>query len=146
LSALGTVLEAAPDVLNHNVETVPSLYARVRPQADYRRSLEVIGRASRKGFVTKSGLMLGLGEGPHEVRQVMTDLRSMGCDILTVGQYLQPRKDLLPVARFYHPEEFAQLRDTARSLGFVDAAVGPRVRSSYNAAECQSRRERSPSS
>jgi lipoic acid synthetase len=131
--ALGTVLAASPDVLNHNVETVPSLYPRVRPRADYGRSLQVLTRAAERGFLTKSGLMLGLGEELHEIRKVMTDLRDAGCDLLTLGQYLQPRKDLLPVTRYYHPDEFLTLEQEGREMGFRAVQAGPRVRSSYHA-------------
>jgi lipoic acid synthetase len=132
--ALGTVFSASPYVLNHNIETVPSLYPRVRPQADYGRSLQVLARAAERGFLTKSGLMLGLGEDRDEVRKVMADLRDVGCDLLTIGQYLQPRKDLLPVERFYLPDEFLMLEQEGRELGFRAVQAGPRVRSSYHAA------------
>jgi lipoic acid synthetase len=132
-TALNEVLAASPDVLNHNVETVPSLYRRVRPEAGYDRSLEVISQANKKGFVTKSGLMLGLGETLPEVRMVMEDLRKAGCDILTIGQYLRPRKDLLPVARFCHPDEFAALRQEGTAMGFRTVESAPLVRSSYHA-------------
>jgi lipoic acid synthetase len=133
-AALGTVLAASPDVLNHNMETVPSLYPQVRPRADYERSLQVLARAAELGFLTKSGMMLGLGEDHAEVRRVMVDLRDAGCELLTLGQYLQPRKDLLPVARYYHPEEFQMLEREGRELGFRVVQAGPRVRSSYHAA------------
>lgn len=140
--ALGAVLNAGPDVVNHNVETVPSLYARVRPQADYRRSVELLGRAKAAGAVTKSGLMLGLGEREEEVISVMNDLVGAGCDILTLGQYLQPRRDLLPVARYYRPEEFESLRDRALQLGFHHVEAGPLVRSSYHAGRYGALEER----
>lgn len=132
-SALDTVLDASPDVLNHNIETVPSLYRRVRPQADYQRSLLLLRRAKVHGTVTKSGFMLGLGEGMEEVRSLMKDLRSAGCDNLTIGQYLRPRPDRLPVARYYRPEEFDHIRDQALRMGFEQVIAGPLVRSSYRA-------------
>ena len=132
-AALDAVLDASPDVLNHNIETVPTLYSRVRPQADYQRSLLLLRRAKDRGAVTKSGLMLGLGEGMEEVRSVLRDLRSAGCDSLTIGQYLQPRRDKLPVARYCRPEEFRSLRDEALAAGFTGVSSGPRVRSSYHA-------------
>jgi len=131
--ALDAVLAASPDVLNHNIETVPSLYEDVRPRAGYRRSLQVLARAKERGFLTKSGLMLGLGEKQDEVRQTLVHLRDAGCDILTLGQYLQPRKDLRPVERFYHPDEFLLLEQEGRELGFRIVHAGPRVRSSYHA-------------
>ncbi len=131
--ALQTVLEAEPDILGHNVETVPRLYPRVRPQAKYPRSLSVLERARAWGAATKTGLMLGLGETGEEVRQVFHDLRAVGCDSLTLGQYLQPTRRHLPVERFYTPEEFALLGEEARALGFVHVEAGPKVRSSYHA-------------
>ena len=131
--ALDRVLEASPDVLNHNIETVPSLCARVRPGADYRRSLGLLQQAKEHGLVVKSGMMLGLGERPDDVHLTMTHLRNAGCDILTLGQYLQPRKGLLPVERFYTPEEFLELEQLGREMGFRAVHAGPRVRSSYHA-------------
>jgi lipoic acid synthetase len=133
-SALDAVLDASPDVLNHNIETVPSLYLRVRPQADYGRSLELLRRAKDRGVVTKSGIMLGLGEKGEEVQSALRDLRHAGCDIVTVGQYLQPSRWHLPVQRFYQPEEFRSLRLGALGLGFRDVVAGPLIRSSYRAA------------
>ncbi|MEK6698677.1 MAG: lipoyl synthase [Nitrospirota bacterium] len=133
--SLGTVLDAFPDVLNHNLETVPSLYPRVRPQADYGRSRELLKQARLSGAVTKSGLMLGLGESLSEVRVVMNDLRMTGCEILTLGQYLQPNKRALSVEKYYHPDEFAQLKNEALGLGFRQVVAGPLVRSSYHAGE-----------
>jgi lipoic acid synthetase len=133
--ALGAVLDASPDVLNHNVETVPALYGTVRPQADYERSLKVLERAKARGSVTKSGLMLGLGEGTDDVLSVIHDLRGVGCDILTLGQYLQPRRDLLPVARFWRPDEFKELQEKGMVMGFARVIAGPLVRSSYQAGE-----------
>jgi lipoic acid synthetase len=131
--SLRTVLNASPDVLNHNIETTPALYSRVRPQADYRRSLELLGRARKYGSVTKTGIMLGLGEQTHDIRSVMHDLREVGCSILTLGQYLQPGKHHLPVEKYYHPDEFIALRDEALSMGFQHVSAGPLVRSSYHA-------------
>ena len=133
-TSLKSVLAAKPDVLNHNLETVPSLYPRVRPQADYRRSLEVLSRAATHGAVTKTGLMLGLGEGIDEILAVMNDLRQIGC-ILTLGQYLQPGRRHLPVEKYYHPDEFAELRDRALAMGFRHVVAGPLVRSSYHAGK-----------
>jgi lipoic acid synthetase len=133
--ALRTVLDEKPDVLNHNIETVPSLYHRVRPQADYQRSLELLASAKKAGTVTKTGLMLGLGEGIDEVLTVMRNLRETGCSILTIGQYLQPGKNHLLVEKYYHPDEFSILRAEALSLGFLHVAAGPLVRSSYQAGE-----------
>ena len=132
--ALDRVLEARPDVLNHNIETVPSLYRCVRPEADYVRSISVLARAAEKGVVTKSGIMVGLGETLAEVRSVLADLRKAGCAMVTIGQYLQPRKDLLPVARYYHPDEFAMLRQEGLAAGLREVMAGPLVRSSYRAA------------
>jgi len=133
--ALATILAADPRVLNHNVETVPRLYPRVRPQARYARSLEVLAavKRMRPEMICKSGLMLGLGETGDELRQVWRDLVRAGCDILTMGQYLQPAAANLPVARFLPPHEFAQLQDEALACGFAGVAAGPFVRSSYEA-------------
>ncbi|UCF95740.1 MAG: lipoyl synthase [Desulfobacterales bacterium] len=135
--ALQTVIAARPDVLNHNVETVPRLYPTVRPQAVYHRSLELIARARDYDplLATKSGLMLGLGEAPQEVRATLQDLLEVGCHILTLGQYLQPSQDHLPVVRYIPPEEFADWRQTALAMGFTEVASGPFVRSSYHAHE-----------
>ena len=132
--ALQLVIDERPDILNHNTETVPRLYSRVRPQAKYARSLEVIRRGHDAGMVTKSGLMLGLGESPAEVLAVMADLRGSGCDILTLGQYLRPTKDHLPVERYVPPAEFAEFREKGMALGFRHVESGPLVRSSYHAA------------
>jgi lipoic acid synthetase len=133
--SLLTVLAAKPDILAHNTETVPRLYRRVRPQAKYPRSLELLQRAKTHGFVTKSGLMVGLGEAWEELRQVMQDLCAVHCDILTIGQYLQPSRQHLPVLRIYAPEEFGQLRQEGLGLGFRHVEAGPLVRSSYHAGE-----------
>ena len=127
------VFNARPEILNHNTETVPRLYRDVRPQARYERSLEVLGRAHRAGLVVKSGLMLGLGEAIDEVVEVLKDLRAAGCDILTLGQYLQPTKEHLPVARFVHPDEFVMLKERGLEIGFRHVESGPLVRSSYHA-------------
>jgi len=132
--ALQTVVDAHPDILNHNTETIPRLYPAVRPQAKYARSLELLDRAKRAGMVTKSGLMLGLGETNEEVLEVLSDLRAVSCDIVTLGQYLQPGKDHLPVVRFVHPQEFAMLRERGIAMGFRHIESGPLVRSSYHAA------------
>lgn len=132
--ALDTVLEAKPDVLDHNVETVPRLYRTVRPQANYAQSLEVLARAKGKGFTTKTGVMVGIGERTEEVLEVMKDLRAIDCDIFTIGQYLQPTKDHLPVDRFVHPDEFRNFREEGLKMGFRHVESGPLVRSSYHAA------------
>jgi lipoic acid synthetase len=135
--ALRTVLEAQPQVLNHNIETVPRLYAAVRPGAVYARSLELLAhvRTIDASISTKSGLMLGLGETTAEIRQTLKDLLDAECRMLTMGQYLQPSKDHLPVARFVPPEEFDQWQKTAFQMGFSEVASGPFVRSSYHAKE-----------
>jgi lipoic acid synthetase len=136
-SALETVLEAQPDVLNHNVETVPRLYSQVRKAAVYERSLELLMRA--KQFAprtpTKTGMMLGLGERREEVRAAMEDLVRQGTDILTLGQYLQPTPEHLPVVRFVHPDEFAEYKVWGEQIGFRHVESGPLVRSSYHAHE-----------
>lgn len=131
--ALDTVLEAKPDILNHNLETVPRLYKTVRPQANYQQSLEVLDRAKKKGFVTKTGMMLGIGERTEEVVQSMKDIRTADCNILTLGQYLQPTKEHLPIDRYVHPEEFRQLKEIGLRMGFKHVESGPLVRSSYHA-------------
>ena len=133
---LDRVLGAGPEVFNHNVETVPRLYPLVRPEADYGRSLDVLAYAGRHGGpLTKSGLMVGLGETREEVRQTMADLRTAGCDALTIGQYLRPSKAHVPVARFVAPAEFESYRGDAQALGFAGVAAGPFVRSSYHAED-----------
>lgn len=133
-AALNMVLEAKPDVLDHNVETVPRLYRTVRPQANYAQSLEVLDRAKKRGFRTKTGVMVGIGERNDEVLQVMRDLRNIACDIFTIGQYLQPTKQHLPVDRFVHPDEFKMFREEGLTMGFKHVESGPLVRSSYHAA------------
>jgi lipoyl synthase len=132
-TSLRKVLDAGPDVLNHNLETVPSLYSRVRPQANYERSLEVLTHARDLGAISKTGLMLGLGEGIDEIMSVLHDVRQAGCSIVTFGQYLQPGKRHLPVKKYYHPDEFGDLRERALSIGFRHVVAGPLVRSSYHA-------------
>jgi lipoic acid synthetase len=132
-NALDIVIEAKPDILNHNVETVPRLYKIVRPQAKYERSLKVLEYCKKHGLVTKTGLMLGIGEKTEEVIDVMKDLRSIDVDILTLGQYLQPTKMHLPVDRFVQPEEFEMLKKIGLEMGFKYVESGPLVRSSYHA-------------
>jgi lipoic acid synthetase len=130
---LDAVFDARPDVLNHNVETVRRLQRLVRPSASYERSLHVLRRAGQKGLVSKSGLMLGLGETLDEVRETLGDLRAAGVALVTIGQYLRPDEEHLPVARYATPEEFRALGDHARSVGFAHVESGPLVRSSYHA-------------
>ncbi|MHB1342191.1 MAG: lipoyl synthase [Coriobacteriia bacterium] len=136
-ASIDVVVEAGPDVFNHNLETVPRLYAEVRPGADYARSLSVLARVKQRqpAMPTKSGLMLGLGETSGEVIAVMRDLRAVGCDMLTLGQYLRPSSRHLPVAEFVNPDVFDSLAREAESLGFVAVASAPFVRSSYHAGE-----------
>jgi lipoic acid synthetase len=136
-ASLETVLRSRPDVLNHNIETVPRLYSRVRPQSDYRRSLELLRCAAEfePTIPTKSGLMLGLGEKPEELRQTLLDLRETGCRILTLGQYLQPSPQHLPVEAYVPPDDFENWRKTALEIGFSEVASAPFVRSSYHAKE-----------
>jgi lipoic acid synthetase len=131
--AVDTVLAAAPDVFAHNLETVPRLSRQVRVQASYARSYAILRHASARGAITKTGLMLGLGEELDEVRAVLAELREIGVDILTLGQYLRPSPGHLPVARFVHPDEFAALKADALALGFPHVESGPMVRSSYHA-------------
>jgi lipoyl synthase len=134
-AALSALALAPPDVFNHNLETVPRLYRQARPGADYRWSLELIRqfKAAHPSIPTKSGLMLGLGEQIDEVEETLHDLRAHDCDMLTIGQYLQPSRAHLPVSRFVHPDEFEQLGEFARSIGFANVASAPMVRSSYHA-------------
>jgi lipoic acid synthetase len=133
--ALATVVRARPFVLNHNIETAPRLYAHVRPRARYERSLELLRRAKKidSTLLTKSGLMVGLGETQDEVFDVMRDLRSSGVDLLTIGQYLRPSEKHLPVVRYWRPEEFEPFVTFGRDLGFRNVEAGPLVRSSYRA-------------
>lgn len=134
-SSVAAVVQATPDIFGHNVETVPRLYPAVRPQARYRRSLSVLAVAKEIDplVVTKSGFMVGLGENREEVIEVMENLRTVNCDILTIGQYLCPGKEQLPVVRYYEPEEFIAMREVALELGFRWVESGPLVRSSYRA-------------
>src|SRR6185295_8987141 len=133
--ALSILREAPPDVMNHNLETVPRLYKQARPGSDYAHSLKLLKdfKAEHPNTPTKSGLMVGLGETNEEILQVMRDLRAHDVDMLTVGQYLQPSKSHLPVLRYAHPDEFAMFEREAKAMGFVNAACGPMVRSSYHA-------------
>jgi lipoic acid synthetase len=133
--ALRCVLDADPDVLNHNVETVERLQRRVRPQAKYLRSLQVLATAKRlrPDIPTKTGIMLGLGEQEEEIRQTLLDIRAQGCELLTIGQYVQPSARHLPVERYLTPAEFAAWEEEARRIGFREVASGPLVRSSYRA-------------
>jgi lipoic acid synthetase len=133
LGALDVVLDAGPDVLAHNVETVPRLHRRVRPQAVYTRSLAVLEHAARRGFMVKSGLMFGLGEEPAEVRAVLRDLAAHGCSVVTLGQYLRPSRQHLPVERYVPPAEFEGWREEGLGLGLRHVEAGPLVRSSYHA-------------
>jgi lipoic acid synthetase len=137
IAAIDRVLEARPEVYNHNMETVPRLYKKVRGRADYRRSLDLLDHVKRRSreTVTKSGLMLGLGETRDELFDVLADLRSVRCDALTLGQYLAPTLKHIPVARFVPPDEFDELAELARKLGFHKVVAGPFVRSSYHAEE-----------
>lgn len=135
--ALGVVIRAMPDIINHNMETVPRLYKVVRPGAMYERSLMLLEQVKKScpDIITKSGLMVGLGEKFEEMIEVMKDLIAAGCEILTIGQYLSPGRQHLPVQRFYHPDEFEAFRVKGRELGFSHVEAGPLVRSSYHAAE-----------
>ena len=132
-SALDTIFAARPDVLNHNLETVARLQRAARPSAGYARSLGVLARAKDAGLVTKSGLILGMGEDADELRGAIADLRGVGVDILTLGQYLRPSAQHLPVVRWWTPDEFAELGAYAEALGFAHVEAGPLVRSSYHA-------------
>ncbi len=135
--AISRMIESRPDVFNHNTETVPRLYHRVRRNADYQRTLDLLKQIKDEApdMPTKSGLMLGLGETREELLDVFADLRGVGCDMLTLGQYLQPTPDHLPVERYVPPEEFDEIGELARKLGFSMVASGPFVRSSYHAGE-----------
>lgn len=135
--ALQTIVEARPVVLNHNIESVERLYDRVRPRGEYQRSLDLIQNVKKldSTMTTKSGFMVGLGETMVELEQVMVDLREHGCDLLTVGQYLRPSEKHMKMERYYHPDEFEQLAEVGRSLGFQHVESGPLVRSSYHAGE-----------
>jgi lipoic acid synthetase len=144
IAAIERVIAARPEVFNHNTETVPRLYHRVRRNADYQRTLDLLACVKRSApeMTTKSGLMLGLGETVEELFDVLADLRAVGCDILTLGQYLQPSPAHLPVERFVPPEEFDEIGRLSRQLGFSLVASGPFVRSSYHAGEMTAQAQR----
>lgn len=132
--ALVEVVQSEPEVINHNLETVESLYPQiVRPRENYQRSLEVLEKSKMNGTVTKSGLMLGLGEKEEEILQTFSDLRRVSCDLLTIGQYLQPTRSNVPLQKYYSPQEFNQLSRVALDFGFQDVEAGPLVRSSFEA-------------
>ena len=135
--ALSKVVDAAPDTLNHNIETVSRVFPRVRPKGDYDQSLELLSRARELAphSVTKSGMMVGLGETWNEIIETMRDLRSVDCDLLTIGQYLRPSEKHVPLSRWYTPDEFDELRQEGEAMGFRHVASGPLVRSSYHADE-----------
>lgn len=145
-NALEVILQASPEVLNHNTETVERLYRRVRPQGNYRRSLELLGRSRQIApqVYTKSGIMVGLGETDGEVRQVMADLRSVDCDILTIGQYLQPSQKHLQVNDFISPEQFAAWQVFGEEIGFLQVVSSPLTRSSYHAEQVRELMQRYP--
>lgn len=144
--ALEVILSAEPEVLNHNTETIPRLYRRVRPQGNYQRTLELLQRSREMapGVYTKSGIMVGLGETDAEIQQVMQDLRAVDCDILTIGQYLQPTPKHLPVANWVTPEQFAAWEQWGESLGFLQVVASPLTRSSYHAEQVRALIERYP--
>ena len=135
--ALQLVFDACPDIFGHNLETIARLYAAARPQAIYLRSLEVLRQAKQAGLLTKSGVMLGMGETFDEILAAMQDLRNVGCDLLSLGQYLRPTAQHLPIERYWTPEEFEQLRREGERLGFQHVEAGPLVRSSYHADQVQ---------
>ena len=145
-NALATVMESGPDTLNHNIETVRRVFRRVRPRGDYEQSLELLSRASRQypTAVTKSGMMVGLGETWDEIVDTMKDLRSVNCNLLTIGQYLRPSGKHTPVMKWYTPGEFDELRTIGEALGFDHVASGPLVRSSYHADEQHAAAARMP--
>jgi lipoyl synthase len=134
-AALAVVCKERPEILNHNIETVRRLFPTIRPQGKYQRSIEFLWHAKRLGMTTKSGLILGMGETLDEAREVMRDLRAVDCDIITIGQYLQPTRAHLPVARFYEPQEFTALKEEGLAIGFAHVESGPLVRSSYHAEQ-----------
>ena len=134
-AALTTICHEKPEILNHNIETVRRLFPSLRPQGKYQRSIELLGKAKQQGMTTKSGLILGMGETLDEARDVMRDLRAVRCDIMTIGQYLQPTRDHLPVARYYDPADFALLKEEGMAMGFTHVESGPLVRSSYHAEQ-----------
>ena len=129
------MLDEKPEILNHNIETVPRLYSVVRPQAKYHRSLKLLQIAKGQGFISKTGMMLGLGERDDEIDQVLDDLIAIGCEILTLGQYLRPTAQHLPVARWVHPDEFANWKSRGEAKGIRHVESGPMVRSSYHAEQ-----------
>lgn len=133
--AIELMSSCPPDVFNHNLETIPDLYRKVRPGSDYQWSLDLIKqfKAAQSSVPTKSGLMLGIGETKEQVMRVLDDLKAHDCDMITLGQYLQPSKNHLPVERYVHPDEFAELKEYGESIGFIHVASGPMVRSSYHA-------------
>lgn len=135
-SALDRIISAHPDVFNHNIETVKELFKTVRPQAIYNRSLDVLKYIKENSdIITKSGMMIGLGETFEQIEETLIDLKKVGCDILTIGQYIQPSKEHLPVAEYYKPEDYETLKTLAQKIGFKHYQIGPLVRSSYRAAE-----------
>jgi lipoic acid synthetase len=135
LKLLDIVLDEGPDILNHNMETVERLQRPLRIQAKYDRSLSVLKHAKSRGFITKSGIMVGVGETYKEIYQTLADLRKIDCNILTIGQYLPPTRQHYPMERFYHPDEFAEIKNRALAMGFTHVESGPMVRSSYHADE-----------
>jgi len=141
LFSIKTVVATRPDVINHNLETVPRLYPEVRPQADFQRSLKLLGQVKEldSRIITKSGVMVGLGETDDELLQTMQELRRVNCDLLTIGQYLQPSSSHHPVVKYISPEEFLEYERTGKDMGFRDVASAPLVRSSFNAAQLYAR-------
>ena len=134
--SLNTIIEAHPDVFNHNIETARDIFKTARPQGNYDTSLGVLKYVKENSDIkTKSGFMIGLGEDIEQIKQTITDLYSVNCDILTIGQYIQPSKEHLPVAKYYNPEEYEELKDIAKNIGIKYFQIGPLVRSSYNAAK-----------
>ena len=136
IDALNTIIDSAPNVFNHNIETVRGLFKTARPQGDYEISLKVLKYVKENSnIITKSGLMVGLGESFSDIKKTLEDLQSVGCDVVTIGQYIQPSKGHLEVAKFYSLEEFEDLKTLAKEIGFKNFQIGPLVRSSYRAAE-----------
>lgn len=134
--SLNTIIKAHPDVFNHNIETARDIFKTARPQGNYDTSLGVLKYVKENSDIkTKSGFMVGLGEDIEQIKQTITDLYSVNCDILTIGQYIQPSKEHLPVAKYYNPEEYEELKDIAKNIGIKYFQIGPLVRSSYNAAK-----------
>lgn len=140
---LKIIFKAKPDVINHNLETIPRLYPKVRPMANYQRSLKVLQRAQESGFLTKSGIMLGLGEKEEEVLELMADLRNVKTKVMTIGQYMQPSKDHFPVIKYVHPEVFSKYRKIGLKMGFKLVESAPLVRSSYHAEKVRTLIEKS---